>query len=127
MEREIKFRAQSAYSKEWVYGYFCKDYANYYIVSLDGTDTWNIDPESVGQFTGLTDKNGKEIYEGDIYLCNGKKAEIVFYNGCFCVKAGANFSPLNFDCEEDYSDIIVDDFVSTIEIIGNVHENPELL
>lgn len=89
----------------------------------------NVDPTDceIMQFTGLHDKNGKEIYEGDIYHKNGGKGEIVFYNGCFCVKGGSSFSPLNFGCEEDYADIIVDDFVDTIEVIGNIHENPELL
>ena len=66
----------------------------------------------VMQFTGLSDKNGKEIYEGDIIDERGIVGVVVFRDGGFCVKWGDGM----WDC-------IIDD----ITILGNVHENPELL
>ena len=80
-----------------------------------------IAPATVGQYTGLTDKNGVKIFEGDILLTTNPNCKIWYVDykpTAFC----ANQSNVNYSC-------ILDEFVSGFEaeVIGNIHENPELL
>lgn len=75
----------------------------------------NVDDYVWMQYTGLKDKNGKEIYEGDIVEDYGYINEIVFSGGCFCLsKPMMNYEATYWNCNE-------------ILIIGNVYENPELI
>lgn len=71
-----------------------------------------VDPETVGQYTGMKDKNGKNIFEGDIVsLRTGRKHEVKWKDGAFCMIGTAiPISRAGF-----------------FEIIGNIHDNPELL
>ena len=83
------------------------------------------------QYTGLKDKNGKEIYEGDIYKSNGYYYEIIFHEGAFCVSKIGVFDPVPVNWKgqssEGSDDCIIEQWSSEFEIIGNIYENPELL
>lgn len=73
-------------------------------------------PETVGEYTGLTDKNGKKIFEGDIIRSNSERGYIEYYpNDCA------------FDVVDDHGFYWLISEMSNIEVIGNIHDNPELL
>ena len=84
---------------------------------------WDLDNLELMQFTGLKDKNGIDIYEGDILKIKGYKeswkTKVIFENGGFCIDVK----------EQDYNITLIGflDDESTYEIIGNIHEHPNLL
>lgn len=102
MEREIIFRGKRTDNGEWIDGaLICLDDGETRIVTsclsgdvpnLFNVCAYEVDPETVGQYIGLTDKNGARIFEGDIitarYVNDGRltKGVVNFLNGCFCVK-----------------------------------------
>ena len=143
--REILFRGKDADSGFWCYGdlSFYKDgkpcirfwgHSGYLIRSVI--------PETVGQFTGLTDKNNKRIFEGDILEFDDvgeegyeykegfdyiNRAAIVFSKGRFEL---GKFLSANSAVADDMICFCHEDFVSVFEeneVIGNIHDNPELL
>ena len=133
MKREIKFRA---FETEKARGrmFYWDEIKNEFISYLNCKETF------VMQYTGLTDKEGVEVYEGDIFMLSeghphwiSKKMEIVFFRGSFCIKViGVDYliktptSFLNyFDACEDYG--LVEPFERFIKVIGNIHQSPELL
>ena len=130
--REIKFRAWDTYEKRWL------NTDEMPIVPAEVTDYLEIYSDKwivFQQFTGLHDKNGKEIYEGDILgigTTGQEYCEVVFRDGCFGINAGwlvrenrrqginrDVFIPLNTYCNDVFQD--------AVEVIGNIYENPELL
>ena len=121
--------------EEFVYGSLVIDNGKYYIV-LGVNDNINRDdyevymveviPETVGQYTGLKDKNGKEIYEGDIVYCQTKygkaKAIIKFIDGKFVAYWDSKIThPKNGHHIACY------DINKRFEVIGNIYDNKELL
>lgn len=162
--REILFRGKRKDNGEWVYwncyGDFCREsgkrtkviitrasgesyyYHPYQITSM-------IRPETIGQYTGLKDKNGKRIFEGDIfkfpdevwksyYTSCGTEYDsyevenygVLGFNkdmGCFdFVKYKYNENSVEADLHDNH-EIEFSDFVSSLEVIGNIHDNTELL
>lgn len=88
-----------------------------------------VKPETVGQFTGLKDKGGVEIYEGDIYINPDGNTnhfyKVYFKNGAFCGGLSIDYCiPLGFS--EDDHDIDPSD-TDWVKVIGNIHQNHELL
>lgn len=131
--REILFRGKNADTGEWVYGAFIPDLLEVYQgdTQLDGfikpfgrtkeeRQMVEVERKTVGQFTGLTDKNGKKIFEGDIveYGVGSSENKIgaVIFDGCgFMVENDGCFLCV-YSEQSDY-----------LNIIGNVFDNPELL
>lgn len=127
--RTIKFRGKADYL--WVCGnlQICnlkggRDLA-YIIGYTEEATTVIVDIRTIGQFTGLHDKNGKEIYEGDIIKAShGTIHYIVYDNDLACFKAVvARYNPLG-----EYS-TLSKGWIARFnqEVIGNVHDNPELI
>jgi uncharacterized phage protein (TIGR01671 family) len=84
------------------------------------------------QYSGINDKNDKEIYEGDIFQCKSRQGkdmqgEVYFEEGCFKIKYGYQKPPEGERKDYFLSSVISKETAKEIEIIGNVFENPELL
>lgn len=132
MERVVKFRGKVVNhdpmtnpENGWVEGYYLQDLDNrevkHYIFNCPCR--WEVVPESVGQFTGLHDKNGNEIYEGDVitqYLVlpnyrNARRGQVLFDKlWCFVLLSKGRLYHL-------FGDGL------TQEVQGNIHDNPNLL
>jgi uncharacterized phage protein (TIGR01671 family) len=125
MQREISYRGRRIDTKERVYGYLFGSWERRYILwgtTNNEPNMIEVIPETVGQYTGLHDKNGKEIYEGDILEFYDIHGEVRFglhsdnvYNGWH-----VDVKTAETQCELNES-------FSFSEVIGNIHENPELL
>lgn len=123
MSREIKFRGKRQDNGEWAYGLL--SYLNVIKVFIDHeiindgndisvyqtTEDYKVDSKTVGEFTGLKDKNGKEIYEGDI--CDGRygRFTVFFEDGGFWPLCGEINAPND---------------MSLVEVVGNIYETPDL-
>ena len=133
--RTIKFRGKpTVIVKDWVYGGYKKKniiWNEDLFVPMDNL----VDPETVGQFTGLHDKNGTEIYENDILKVKTNEGReynplLVVYSevyGGFCLLSK---NALNITPDKPHRPINPnwwDGFKDEIEVIGNIHDNPELL
>ena len=132
--RTIRFRGKSLSDGRWLYGDLFRtdldgEVAIQFYDEEDGWMTAMVRPETVGQFTGLKDSEGQEIYEGDILtwrsiICEEDPVEtwelpVTFYNGCFC---------LNDDFDMTLISVIYDsEEFGGVKIIGNIHDNPELM
>ena len=172
MDREILFKAKRKDNGKWVEGYYIyhikriicpfgdsiKPEDEQHVIMQDGFSDWNmprntvvyeIDPETLCQYTGLTDKNGQKIWENDIVKFNDEIWDSC-YTSCgteydsweaenyglvgYCdysarydfTKYKYNESPIEADLHENH-DIEFSEFVKAHEVAGNIFDNPELM
>lgn len=118
--REIKFRAWDRILKKMTYEVSMKLREDEYINILDMFAILNQRYDFM-QYTGLKDKNGKEIYEGDIILFDENKAVVFYGNGKFRVKYKMCAGGLRY---QNLSDVL---YYNTTQVIGNFYENKELI
>lgn len=116
--RPIKFRGERVDTGEWVYGDLnhgkgISTTGLYDRITIAG---YQVDGETVGQFTGLYDCEKEEIYENDILSIAGMYYQIIFQDGCFGFKNDWSlFTPFSTS------------FLTKRKVMGNVYDNPELL
>ena len=124
MNREILFRAKHIHATDsnehlngtWVHGYLSDE--NYiYDKSLEGE--FLVDENTICQYTGLTDKNEKKIFEDDIVQVGWYKGTVKYENGCFVIK----WNNIKFIRKDLGYWANLDGF----QTIGNIYDNPELL
>lgn len=122
--REIKFRGMSVHElasgNRWLYGNVCIGEYSY-------IEDMPVDEKTVGQYTGLKDKNCKEIFEGDIVKdCDGNINQVSYDRGMFgCYETYS----ISFYSDEKVTKLepLANYLIDGAEIIGNIYENPELL
>ena len=120
--REIKFKGVDIADGEWIYGSLVKVGKDYHILGEGETEAHDyniVDEESIGQYTGLKDKNGKEIYEGDILKHEDEGTMYVRW-----YKEYVEFKLMGLN---DETTTLTDWYAEDTEVIGNIFENKELL
>ena len=139
MNREILFRGKRLGNNEWLYGSHFTDSGEDYIIpqnllGINDYEEYQVDQNTVGQFTGQYDKNDKKIYEGDVVRWEypdydnytgwrgtvKNVCKVTFEYGSFRINA----YPYNLGSCEDFFE---DKETYGLEVIGNIYDNPELL
>lgn len=141
MMREILFRGKRVDNGEWIEGYYVKAchhwhehgiHEDWIVSGASSNGGWfviherrAVDPSTVGQYTGLTDKNGKRIFEGDIVRCVARIDE----TNCVVIFEEGEFRLVS---EKWYKTYVTGGGYHALrcfqkEVIGNIHDNPELM
>ncbi len=125
--REILFKGKRIGNKEWVEGFYVKCRKHHYILPVDDCDhgfderymDWvEVDPETVCQYTGLTDKTGRKIWENDIIRYNKKLFRIAWEAEC------THFAAYPLE-DLKYAPCLNIGTMKSIEVVGNIFDNPE--
>ena len=130
--RRIMFRGKIKYTRRWIEGYLWRGCNEAFYIKTEELEEFGstlkdfeVFPETVGQSTGLTDKNGKEIYEGDIIKEKNGIGVIMWFQTSWGVASYAH----GYNGLKSYT--AVDSFYSNEtkewSVIGSIHDNPELL
>ena len=116
--RKIKFRGFGKDDKatHWIYGNLLDEpLIGLVAIQDENCHVWKVDPESVGQFTGLCDADGREIYEGDVVTCGDDP-----------IPSEVRWSPA-LSGFVIVKSLLLGHALKFVHVIGNVHDNPELL
>lgn len=125
INRDIGYHRTSYKNGDWVYGLVTRIYDERFelpveMTDINGVSGIEVDYKTIGQYTGLTDKNGKKIFEGDIVKCKDNLVKdfefygyVDHFNGSFVIVGDfmTHYRWLDYD----------------VEVIGNIYDNPELL
>lgn len=131
--RNIKFRGKTGTTegKKWVYGYlykiksfFSEDYQ--YFIKNEHLQETSVDEDTIGQYTGLKDRNMKEIYEGDIVKFRFKEDREEFPDLIGYIEYQSTFAAFRIMSNQGSFKIDITE-IKFIEKIGNIYDNPELL
>ena len=134
--REVLFRGKRIVNGNWIEGYYSKGFLfpeeetlrDFIYTFSEESGKWEfdyaiVDLETVGQYTGLCDKNGKKIFEGDILDCGDRITYVSWHEGCG-----------TWDCKfVRYKGKLCSNGIENAEwkyratVIGNIHDNPEML
>lgn len=132
--REIFCRGKNRNDHKWIYGYYVKYCQDYEFIFQDdwiqethkykdnGNTTlkgaFEVIPETAGQYTGLTDKNGKKIFEGDLLSSSEWSClcEVIWDGGGFTIKQGETTQNLKTNLEDYYGNEF------EVEVVGNIHD-----
>lgn len=145
--REIKFRAKGLIDNQWHYGsylYTDNNVNNPYLTTppvgkhqifeycagdflMGGWEPIEINPNTLGQFTSLKDKNGKEIYEGDIIAFNWRTCDGVDITDLLEVRFVRGVFAFLWDGDLDHEANIVSPTHEWATVVGNIHDNPDLI
>ena len=130
MKREILFRGKDKATDQWVYGdYTHNEGLNTHYISRNVNNTsrkaWEVDPDTIGQYTGLKDKNGKQIFEGDII----KLKDFDFFDEEYKeIKGVVEYSVDRFIIVAGKIEFDLSVYYDTkCKIIGNITDTPELM
>lgn len=127
--RKNSFRGKRFDNGEWIEGNYRavrNSHFSYIERIVKPTDCYRVDPETVGQYIGLTDKNGKKIFEGDICLGSWKTRFEVYWDKERAAFMAREKHDVPYGKDIDYYASYSDGKIGA-EVIGNIYDNPELL
>lgn len=139
--REILFRGKRIDNGEWAGGNFyesqisgCYILENKLLATVGGRHSratirdklipYEVDPSTVGQYTGLKDKNGRRIFDGDELSWHNGSGAVNFDGGCFCVRLHGE---IEYYGRNNPAIDVIFNLYPELEVIGNIHDNPELM
>ena len=136
MNRKILFRGQRLNNSEWIEGNLLLSddgkVARIIIWNNIGYDEYPVDPATIGQYTGVVDKNGKQVYEGDIigYTDTGETSVFGvvkwYHEGNFYINSD---SYCNYTSDNDCANVgyMLNRATTKLQVMGNIYDNPSML